>query len=68
MWVSVLAFLRTTGQVILALPTIIAAVKQIVDAYHAQKTKRREEALVDMKNAKTLEEKIEANKKYNSNI
>lgn len=68
-WIlSALSFLRTTGQVILAIPQIISMVKTIVDMYHAQKALKRKEALEEIQNAKTDEERHAALKKLNSNL
>lgn len=65
---SVIAFLRTTGQVILALPQIISFLKSLIDAYHARKAEKRKEALNEIENAKTDEERHAALKKLNNNL
>ena len=66
--INALSFLKTTGQVILAIPQIISMVKTIVDAYHARKAALRKEALEEIKNAKTDEERRAALKKLNTNL
>lgn len=64
----IIAILRTTGQVVLALPSIIKAIKTIIDTYHASKAKRRKEALEEIKNAKTDEERKSALNKLHANL
>lgn len=65
---SIIAFLRTASQVILAAPQIISFFKSIIDMWNAQKAEKRKAALEEIKNAKTDEERHEALKKLNNNL